>query len=347
MAGACIGLRVLVTVIAATQVVLHAPLEAQTVRAEMPDSVRDYLNTAIAIFRERSVHRHVVDWQAFENSVMARAGNAQTPADTWLALTWAMRGVDSHSFLRPPDGMLAALTGGLVPQTPELRERPPLGRLIDGDIGLVRVPAHAGLNRPEYVDSLHLQLREFDSRDLCGWIVDLRDNTGGNMWPMVAGIGPLLGAELVGSFTISPPGSGWRYRDGRSWHGDSTMPAEPAGWGRVSPTPLKHAEAPVAVLVGPETASSGEMILIAFLGRPRVRTFGDSTAGYASSNSTVALRDGATLVITSSHPRDRLGRRHPLRIGPDELVREQSDADAVLLRAAAWLRRESACTVPM
>jgi peptidase S41-like protein len=155
--------------------------------------------------------------------------------------------------------------------------------------------------------SPQLQIGALDSAGACGWVVDLRQNTGGNMWPMLAGVGPLLGAEVVGSFTNSPPGEGWHYRDGRSWSGNSTQPPETLGWGSVPPRRIRNPAAPVALLVGRETASSGEMTLLAFLGRPHVRSFGDSTAGYTSSNTNVPLRDGTTLIVTSSYPRDRSG----------------------------------------
>lgn len=87
------------------------------------------------------------------------------------------------------------------------------------------------------------------------------------------------------------------------------------------------------------------MVAIAFAGRPDVRTFGDSTAGFASANSTVTLRDGATLVITSSYPLDRLGNRHPLKLAPDEWV-PAGDGDAAVERAVAWLRRQPVCAPP-
>lgn len=108
---------------------------------------------------------------------------------------------------------------------------------------------------------------------------------------------------------------------------------------------LEHADAPVALLLGNETASSGEMVVIAFQGRPNTRSFGDSTAGFASANSTVPLRDGAMLVVTSSYPHDRLGRAYPLRLAPDEYVpsTEGTSDDAPLARAVTWLRQQSAC----
>jgi hypothetical protein len=333
-------------IVAAALLLVSAPLSAQTPKPVVPDSVRDYVSTAMGAFRSHSVHRSEVDWTALEDSVLARAGKAQTPAETWLALTWALRRVDRHSFLMPPERMMAAMTGGMSPQAPHPVESRPLGRLLDGSIGLVTVPPHGGRNRPAYVDSLRTQLLALDSAGVCGWVVDLRENTGGNMWPMLAGIGPLLGAELVGSFTDSAPGSGWRYRDGRSWLGSSPPPDEPLGWGTMTAPRLAHADAPVAVLVGRETASSGEMVMVAFLGRPGVRSFGDSTAGFASANTSVPLRDGATMLVTSSYPRDRLGRTYALQIAHEEVVPpNDSEGDAPLRRAVAWLQRQPGCAV--
>jgi carboxyl-terminal processing protease len=328
-------------------------LPAQVPRPTMPDSVRGYIRDAMAAFRAHSIHRAEVDWPTLEDSVVAQSAGAQSPSDTWRALTWALRSVDRHSYLLPPPDKMAALTGGMMPSAPQPGRRlaaafapgGPSDGLLDGRIGVVVVPPHSGHNRPAYVDSLQARIGALDGAGACGWVMDLRENTGGNMWPMLAGVGPLLGAEVVGSFTNSPLGVGWNYRDGRSWQGDSTRPAEVGGWGSTSPRLIKNPTAPVALLVGRKTASSGEMTLLAFLGRPHVRSFGDSTAGYTSSNTTVPLRDGATLIVTSSYPRDRLGRTYPLSVGPDELVppTDSAESDAPLRRAVAWLRQQPAC----
>src|SRR2546423_7736521 len=93
-------------------------------------------------------------------------------------------------------------------------------------------------------------------------------------------------------------------------------------------------------------ASSGEATLLAFLGRPNVRTFGDSTAGYNSVNNGFRLSDGAHLVITVGYSRDRLGRAHALSVAPDEIVHQAADTavDAPLDRARSWLLSEPTCT---
>jgi hypothetical protein len=84
---------------AAALLLVFSPLPAQMPQSAMPDSVRDYVSTAMAAFRSHSVHRSQVDWAALEDSVLTRAVNARTPAETWPVLTWALRRVDRHSFL--------------------------------------------------------------------------------------------------------------------------------------------------------------------------------------------------------------------------------------------------------
>ena len=57
-----------------------------------------------------------------------------------------------------------------------------------------------------------------DRVSLVGWIVDLRGNTGGNMWPMVAGVGPVLGNGVAGFF-VPPVGAStpWSFPEGSRW----------------------------------------------------------------------------------------------------------------------------------
>jgi carboxyl-terminal processing protease len=310
----------------------------------MPDSVRSYVAMAFTTFREQSVHRATVNWDSVEAGVFERTRSAQTPAETWGVLSAAFRAIDRHSFLMPPASAMQGMSAMAAPRPSGASA--PLGQLLPGQVGLIAVPPHSGWNRPTYVDSLHAQLRALDGLGVCGWVVDLRQNTGGNMWPMLAGIGPLLAADVVGSTTTTPSGEGWHYRDGRAWAGGPTLPAEPMGYGTsVGDPPLRSATAPVALVLGRRTQSSGEMTAIAFLGRPNVRSFGDSTGGYASVNSSIPLRDGAQLIVTSAYPRDRLGRTYALTLGPDELVASADPVagDRPVQAAADWVRQHPSC----
>jgi len=329
-----------------------------TQRVNGPEAVRQYVGGALDTFQKVSVHRESVDWKALRDSVFARTAGARTTDDTWPALQWALRQVDRHSFMQtprpmpaaerppvPPPSSVPATTAGVPPKPPG--PVPIVGHLLDEQFGYILVPMFVGLNRTTFVDSLQTLIRTFDESKVCGWIVDLRQDHGGNMWPMLAGLGPLLGDTIVGSFfTTTEQGSVWRYRDGHAWAGES----EPPSWGGRGTLPPYHARdplAPVALLIGRGTASSGEATLLAFLGRRNVRSFGDSTAGFNSVNNGFLLPDSATMMITVGYSRARLGRSYALKVAPDdriaELPGEPLDAPVPLQRAKEWLARQPAC----
>jgi hypothetical protein len=151
-----------------------------------------------------------------------------------------------------------------------------------------------------------------------GWIVDLRENRGGNMWPMMSGLLPLLGARPMGSF---------RDRDG------NIEPWQPIA---NEACQVDRSDVPVAVLIGPSTASSGEAVAVAFKGRARTRFFGARTAGLSTANKGYPLPDGSLLVLTVATLLDRNGTEYPAGIEPD--VRASSEA--ILSLAREWLRSE-------
>jgi carboxyl-terminal processing protease len=83
------------------------------------------------------------------------------------------------------------------------------------------------------------------------------------MWPMVAGVGPVLGEGVIGYF-IDPTGveNAWEYRDGASWDNGVAQQRVDA------PYRLRRDRPRVAVLTDGGVASSGEATVIAFRGAP-------------------------------------------------------------------------------
>src|SRR5690606_13717711 len=97
---------------------------------------------------------------------------------------------------------------------------------------------------------------------------------GGNMWPMLAGLAPLLGDGVVGAF--APPAetpTRWWIDGGNAGSGERLQAASHYAVEIAGPTPI------VAVLTGPRTASSGEAVAVAFRGHPGARSFGEPTHG--------------------------------------------------------------------
>ena len=67
-----------------------------------------------------------------------------------------------------------------------------------------------------YAADIRRILTDIAAQNPKGWIVDLRGNTGGNMWPMLTGIGPILGDGPAGSFVAADGNITWFYQDGKT-----------------------------------------------------------------------------------------------------------------------------------
>nr|WP_308801701.1 S41 family peptidase [Streptomyces polyasparticus] len=178
----------------------------------------------------------------------------------------------------------------------------------------------------------------------CGWAIDPRRNRGGNMWPMLAVVGPILGDGDVGAFVdAAGKKTGWSVEQG-----SPRVDGAPMGWGASSP--IGKGSAPVAVLTGASTGSSGEAVTVAFRGRPDTRSFGAATSGVPTGNAPHHLSDGALLNLTEFEDADRTGRAYDGPIPPDQVVVHHlgraRKSDPVLDAATEWLSGQPACAEP-
>ncbi|MCX2952069.1 S41 family peptidase [Lentzea sp. NEAU-D7] len=194
------------------------------------------------------------------------------------------------------------------------------------------LPETSSRNGRKYVSAGLKALRGLIGSRPTGWVVDLRGNRGGDMHPMLAVVAPLLGDGERGRFVSAHGETSWGIRRGHVYNGARTA----YRWHRV---PAARNQ-PVAVLVDGGTASSGEAVLISFLGAEDTKTFGRPTAGYATANETFGLPDGARLAITTALMADRTGRTYGnTPIAPHTLVDtdDTNDADDALDAAIEWL----------
>ena len=282
-----------------------------------------YLDQALALLREHHINSGSADWDGLTAEARASAAGATTPSDTYAAILRVIAALgERHTFFRPPP----------TPGQPRTLPPPvtmPSWELVDGRFGVVRLPGFLGsqAEADRYIATLREGLMEMDRRGVCGWVVDLREDTGGNMWPMLAGLDPLLGTAPFGSFR-SPSG-----RQTFWIRGNGDIRPGPAATAQPPAFSLRRAGAPVAVLLGPRTGSSGEMTAISFVGRPNARSFGAATAGFTTANAPYPLADGAQLVITTAYVRDRTGHEYREAMTPDE----PTEPDAALPAALRWL----------
>jgi carboxyl-terminal processing protease len=306
----------------------------------LSSQAKAYLTAALDIMQKHSVNRKKINWTTLRQQTFAIAAGAKTPADTYSAIQNALTELgDHHSFFLEPQPANQLAAG------PITSDQEPHGQRLAHGIGYLELPHFEASEQAakHYVMLAQNAIRTADQVGTCGWIVDLRNNDGGNMWPMLAGVGPILGEGVAGSF-VEPDGikQAWGYFNGQAQLAGSTI------IGAESPYHLKHSLPPVAVLTGPVTASSGEAITVAFRGRPQTRSFGEPTDGVPTANDTFPLSDGALLVLTVAVDADRTGQTYDSAIAPNQpipvdLSQIGTPADRGVQAAITWLHDREGC----
>jgi carboxyl-terminal processing protease len=317
-----------------------------------------YLNRALDEMQARALRRSNVDWPRIRAEALSRAKKAAVPADTYDAIRFALASLnDHHSALhltpalenleaqRNPHRAAPKAQTNQAPSSPYASRSVPEGRIekLDGKLfALAIVPKCAPENARQFVDyesKLQRTIAELDRSKPTAWVVDLRGNGGNNLWPMLAGVGPLLGeGDHLGEFLTTHGNSIWKYRDGVA---TEIVNGSERPYPAVEGTPYKVAGTPtVAVLIDGGTAIAGEAIAIAFRGRPQTRFFGEYTAGLSTVSETVALPDGASMLLTIGIQADRAGKEYLDGLGPDEVIpgsdRILSDGQDEVLQGALW-----------
>jgi Peptidase family S41 len=291
-------------------------------------TVNAYLSEILAVMETNSINRNRINWSDFRSQVLARAQGAYSIADSYPAISIALGLLgDRHSFYTSASGTFIG-----NPSSPRCSAPAVANPVVPADVGYVRIAAFGGADVRAFADSVQDQIRVGDRANLAGWIVDLRGNSGGNMWPMLAGVGPVLGDGIAGYFfTPSGSSSAWTYSSGVAALNGLTQATVSGAYVLMRPFPR------VAVLIDSLVASSGEAIAISFRARPNTRSFGVATCGLSTANGSYRLSDGAMLLLTTALMADRTGMSYGLPIPADEIV--TGDA-AVMDRAIAWLRNE-------
>jgi hypothetical protein len=294
----------------------------------------NYLNEAMAIIEKHALYSDSVDLSLIRKTAMRIAGNASTTADCYPAVSYMISKLgDRHSSLIVPQRVqLSSSTDKSL-----ITIRQPKGQLLDGNVGYIMLPSFSSSNTElmkDFADSLQQIIASLDAAQPKGWIVDLRQNGGGNCWPMLAGIGPLLGNGECGYFVNKDNSrAAWYYKNGEA--GYNQQPVVKARFVYA----LKSHKTPIAVLTSTVTASSGEVVAVAFKQRKTTHFFGQPTAGLSTGNQRFSLSDGAAINLAVNVYADRTGRLYGKKITPDTEVINTSSGDETLDKALTWIRQ--------
>lgn len=279
-----------------------------------PPSPQKYAEIALAQM-ELGINSDSQEWKDFQKEALKQVKNSKSYEDNYDILAEAAKVAGGkHSFFVAADEIDHKVKDSDLPKIEK-----------QDDYLILTVPeVGAGDNDgiTQYANRLNDALQKQDYK---GVVIDLRDNFGGDMGPMISGLSSLIPDGDLITFDMSKSSdSVVKLAEGKVMGGGS--PVTLSHPGKVKPVP-------VAILMNEETASSAEITILAFKGLDNVRTFGKPTASYTSVNSTFDQYDKALLAITMGYLIDREGNKYEnVPLQPDV---ETEDA---LNEALEWMK---------
>lgn len=291
--------------------------------------MRAYVDDAIAIL-DKGLYADTPKWAAAVARLRPELYEKDSIRETYFGIGELGRVAGgAHTFLVDP-GSAAAMEKATAPDAifpvPTVSTR-------DG-ISTVTLPAFSAdeqesINR--YQDTGVGAVRSAASATSCGWIIDLRTNSGGSAYPMLSTIAPLLHDGHVLGFRDRYEKTEWIDVANGNVHA-------PASYGVQSATADFSISQPVAIVTGPITASAAETVVVAFAGQAQTVRIGDPTAGMTTANDTFDLPDGAFIALSIAYYVDRDQTVYDGPIEPD--IPHPSPPTTVLDAASDWLRSQ-------
>lgn len=193
-----------------------------------------------------------------------------------------------------------------------------VSQIIDKRIGYIRIPGNndfAFTQVDSIANDITGHINKINSTKIKAWIIDLRTNTGGNMYPILLGLKEFIGSEniIFGGFRNSKNESSgrWEIKNGKMLI-DGIELARKVQLER----PIRK-DVPIVILTSCYTASAGEMTAISLIGRKNTFVVGEPTAGYTTAVQGFAINDNAGLNLATDYVHDRNLKVYKNQILPD------------------------------
>ena len=301
-----------------------------------------------------SVFRDRIDWTATDAEFSKCLSASHSTNDTMNCLVKVLETLDDvHSHIMFNDqyyGFYHPIDDSIYQRILPLKEKSNARSgiiqttLLDGNILYVLIPSinaysHVDINR--YGQALSDSICRYATK-ITGFIIDLRLNTGGNVYPMLAGLHALLGHQVIGYETdnVGTAIRKWEIAEDNLFLEGYQVTQITAQCNKDFST------TPVVVLIGPMTASSGSMTAIAFKQRPNTLFLGEPTAdGYTTSNGYFQFAPNLTMNFATNFVADRHMNIYRTFVSPDRIVEGRDDfdhlmEDAKIIMAMKWLKEK-------
>ncbi|MES2063276.1 MAG: S41 family peptidase [Bacteroidota bacterium] len=314
------------------------------------DSAHKLIDTALSYAKKNSIYRGNIDWNKLTDSVRKRSRDAKSVIEAMPAVSLMYEMLGDFHGMALYNGKTHKWNTTHVKVDRELykellakfkkNKQTIETRMLENGYGYILVPGN-NPTKPGEMQLIAAQIQDslakLNPAKLKGVVIDLRLNLGGNMWPMIIGVGNLVSKGKLGYF-IYPDASkneSWLVKD-TSIYSDTTKACSVKALGKVNP------KIKIAVLTSPYTASSGEAMAITFKGQKNACIIGDTTAGYTTANESFSIY-GVEFIMAQAAEADRNGKIYYKNVPPDKEVIagdnfDDFSKDQKIIAALAWMK---------
>jgi len=331
--------------------ILHTALlfTPALVKCQGKDSIQLYISKAVALFQKESLYSENINWKKMQDSLTLLSAKMTSYKQADEVLIWVFSKLkDKHGFISTKDTsykykepVVDRLSAGIKEEY--TKPRSIKISMLTTETGYYKMPAvligSDKLRMKEWANKLRDSLCKLLSYHPKGLIIDLRMNNGGNSAPMLEAFKIILGDAYKiyyadKNLVLSDPAK--NEDTAAASYRKCAVPDNNCNF--FSGTPL-------AVLIGPATASSGEILAMALASRPDTKLFGEPTSG--NCNSTNGFRTGINsfyALLTVSYVADHRKKINKQSVVvPDVYVKSDDNYnnlnDDITVRAAQdWLK---------
>ena len=312
----------------------------------MVDSVRIFLDKSMDIIQANSINRDAVDWRALKAKVFEKAAAAQSYEEAGKIFPYIFESIgDHHGALKLGKQSFSWNTKSIyknrvVIDAVALHPNVEI-KTVAPHIGYILIPGNSDFSGKDINRDAAAIRKSIESLgDIRSWIIDLRLNTGGSMYQMLAGLASILGEGKIGSF-VNQHGhtdGEWILKNGNVYIDSNQVSTLPK---LTSSRKLK----PLVVLISGRTASSGEVLAISAIGRKNTILIGENSAGYTTANEGFEVNATAGLNLAVDYDADRNGKVYKDFVRPHVFLEGGDNfnditQDLKVISAIKWLKRQ-------
>jgi len=308
------------------------------------------LDKIIEHAENNSLYRKNVDWNSLKKEMYVLAENANSISDLKPALDLMLNELnDSHGRIFYNNKFLSYYSGEKKAHrsqmNSEIYNEIQSGQVykfktmvLPDNIGYVRIVGLPMGNNEKASTKIQDAVCDLVDKGANKWIIDLRYNGGGNMFPMVEGISNIIGDGIVGGTkgVTENESSLWQIKKGDFYYDEQTVAL--ANKCSVEETQK------IAVLTSVYTASSGEALAVILKNRPKTRFFGNKTMGLITATDWKQIDSLTAMSISVSYYKDRKNNLYDQYVDVDEKIEFEPKADLEkdngTNRAIKWLNEK-------